>query len=78
MCKSFVAVDMKNIPIWLVNQKTNTPPFWRNTILLSLPASMMGKIKRLLWASATTRDLAADFLLSNFADAHTQHNKKFD
>merc|ERR1712203_1272015 len=42
MCKSFVAVDMKNIKIWLVKKKTNTPPFWRNTILLSLPASMMG------------------------------------
>ena len=35
-------------------------------------------LKRLLWAVATTRDLAADFLLSNCADAHTQHNKKFD
>merc|ERR1712203_291986 len=42
MCKSFVAVDMKNIEIWLVNQKMNIQPFWRNTILLSLPASMMG------------------------------------
>merc|ERR1711935_1251330 len=37
-CKSFVAVNMKNIPIWLVNKKPNIPPFWRNTILLSLPA----------------------------------------
>merc|ERR1711971_1443515 len=39
--KSFVAVDMKNIRIWLVKKKTNIQPFWRNTILLSLPASMI-------------------------------------
>ena len=35
-------------------------------------------LKSLLWAGATTRELAANFLLSNCADAHTQHNKKFD
>ena len=38
----------------------------------------MSLVKSLLWAGATTRELAANFLLSNCADAHTQHNNKFD
>ena len=36
------------------------------------------KLKSLLWAALTTRALTTDFLPSNCADAHKQHNKKFD
>ena len=36
------------------------------------------KLKSLLWAALTTRALTTDFLPSNCADAHKQHNKKFN
>jgi hypothetical protein len=35
-------------------------------------------LKRLLWAAHTTRVLTTNFLPSNCADAHTQHNIKVD
>ena len=58
--------DQKQISLEITRQR-NKHSMTRNLML-----------KRLMWAGATTRDLAADFLLSNCADAHTQHNKKFD
>ena len=47
-------------------------------ILFQIRWKIKVRVKGLLWAGTTTRELTTNFLLSNFADAHTQHNKKFD
>ena len=46
--------------------------------LIRLVQLIRFNLKSLLLAGATTRELVANFLLLNCADAHTQHNKKFD